>query len=60
MRVRKAILRVFYESRYGQEWTGTAQLRTVHEILSHATLTLCLGSIDNPAHDVSSISELGF
>jgi hypothetical protein len=59
MRVRKAIHGVVSKSRYGQGWTGTAQLRAIHEILFYVTLSLCLGSTNKPAHDVSSGLELG-
>jgi hypothetical protein len=52
MRVRKAIHGIFCEFRYGQEWTGTAQLRAVHEVLFYAALSPCLSSASKPGSEL--------
>jgi hypothetical protein len=59
MRVHEEVQEGIYKSRSGQGWTGAAQLSTMFEALSYATLSLCFGPITLISRSTTALQSQG-
>ena len=59
MRVHEEVQEGIYKCRSGQGWTGAAQLSTMSEALSYATLSPCFGPITIIIQSTTALQSQG-